>query len=495
MMKTDQSHDDEKDSLELFFQKRLETSNLPYNEAQWEKMEAMLNEAKPKPLFWFRKLKLFWIWAGLIMLLLINGVLFYVNTQSFTPSESDKGQNQNTTIKNPTNQSITQKENVKKTPKNTNAIDNKQRKNSKQSKPTHDTEKLKNESNDVSKNETLEKTSGDLTESSSTNKGNTNHNKEPKAKDESSNDLTDNSGMYTPKTDHNEVQDINSPLNLTENSNVVPIDTTQYDPNEQSTQIIQSKNNRQSTIQTLPIQSIRPSGSIFTFRLPDSFNQVPVLPVQAAKDTDNQSENIVSDRPWVIGINYSTDLSTTGLNDFTRPGRKWGVNLEYMFNPRFSLQAGAQFAKVHYQATGEEYEVPYGFWGRWTNGEVPETIDATCDIVDLSINARYYWINKRRSRLFLSAGVSSYFLTRELYNYNFSGDPPPEWNSWEVQNENRNILGIANLSFGYELAINPRMSLQVEPFFKIPLGKVGFGQVNLFSSGANLHLRYHLGKR
>ncbi len=198
---------------------------------------------------------------------------------------------------------------------------------------------------------------------------------------------------------------------------------------------------------------------------------------------------------WAIGISYTPDISSTGLNDFVSPGDKFGAFVEYYATPRLSFTAGLSFAQKKYTAAGSEYEVYYGFWDKWTGGKVPNQIHASCDVIDLSINARYYFINRPRSNFYVSGGLSSYILTREVYGYEFSYTKPDIATEWVVDNENRNWLGVANLSMGYEFAFHPKFSVQVEPFIKIPLGEVGFGQVNLFTTGSFLNVKYHLGRR
>ena len=51
------------------------------------------------------------------------------------------------------------------------------------------------------------------------------------------------------------------------------------------------------------------------------------------------------------------------------------------------------------------------------------------------------------------------------------------------KNESRNILSIANLSVGYTKKLGKVAELRLEPYVKIPLGGVGYGELPLLSTG------------
>ena len=473
MMKTDQSQNNGNDSLETFFQKRLEDHNLQYNEAQWKKMDAMLDEARPKGFFWFTRQRLFWIWTGLITLLLINGTLFYFNTKIFVGTNPTQDQNKATTVQTPT---VQPKNNT-----NQNVQEKSTQTNSLNQKKSETTTTKNNNSNNTQELNSQSNASSNIPK-----------NDEPNAP-ASGKDTESQTTPVIPKINHNNNQPDHQ--GFVDNNKRTPIALDTTNNPEKNQLVTQADRRNKILLATLTPQQFVFSEANLTHQLPQELNRVIVTPNQVDSIKKGQTENILSNLPLVIGVTYSSDFSTTGLNNFTRPGNKWGGYLEYMLSSKFSLQAGAHFGKIYYETTGDEYQVPYKFWEKWTDGEVPETVDAVCDIVDISINARYYWLNKQRSRFFLNGGLSSYILTREVYNYSFDPSSQIDWNRWEVNNENKHILGVLNLSIGYEMALHPRVSFQIEPFLKVPLGEVGFGRVNLFSSGANFHLRYHIGKR
>ena len=54
---------------------------------------------------------------------------------------------------------------------------------------------------------------------------------------------------------------------------------------------------------------------------------------------------------------------------------------------------------------------------------------------------------------------------------------------WGGENENYHFLSILNFSAGFEHPIDDKYSILAEPYVNIPLGGVGFGEVDLHSAG------------
>jgi len=188
------------------------------------------------------------------------------------------------------------------------------------------------------------------------------------------------------------------------------------------------------------------------------------------------------------------DLTTIGLRDFVRPGTNLGLMLEYRFSNRWSVQAGGMWSKKVYEAYPEQYNWP-SYW-KWA---VPvESVNGTCSMVDIPVNIRYDFLLRPRqpglpARWFVSGGVTSYVMLREIYNYVYANpnDPRIKFRKWDG-NSGRYGFSHLNVSVGYERALTRRWAWQVEPFLKMPLQRVGYFKINLISTGAFLSLRYKL---
>lgn len=180
--------------------------------------------------------------------------------------------------------------------------------------------------------------------------------------------------------------------------------------------------------------------------------------------------------------------------DFTRvPGRRaatgvnTGLQLEYRLAPRWRVTVGVVYSLKNYAATSYDYR-PYK--GYWTTYHRPDQIDATCRMLDLPLSVTFDAWKIKQNQFFVSLGSTSYLMLRENYRYQYA--------TYEYDIEKKRTgnhwLATVNLSLGFERPITSRLQLRIEPFVKMPLGGVGFGNVRLRTEGVFFILRYHLQK-
>lgn len=189
-----------------------------------------------------------------------------------------------------------------------------------------------------------------------------------------------------------------------------------------------------------------------------------------------------------VRLAYSPDLSVIFGDKIEKVGRNIGVLAEYRFNNRWSVNTGVIRSMKYYDAYPEDYT-----W-IWKMPETPLLeINATCDMLDIPLNIRYDITQNSTSRIFASAGFTSYVMLNEKYKYNYANnyDPSIKWKEWEGST-GAYPFSITNLSVGFERQIFRKVSLQVEPFVKIPLGQVGFGKVRLVTTGVFFSAKYPL---
>jgi hypothetical protein len=213
---------------------------------------------------------------------------------------------------------------------------------------------------------------------------------------------------------------------------------------------------------------------------------VTIAAHMAEEDTGSVVTKQRNALPLSVSITVAPDFTGTGQAGSVKSGAGAGVHLEYFFMKRLSLLSGAFYSKKNYLAGGDFS--PYG--ESWQHGYAPDYVDASCGVIDIPLNLRYYVVQKNRHSFFVSTGASSYLMQREEY-YMVYDDYYYDDYTYEVQNENKHFMAVWNLSLGYEHAIAQRWSLQAEPFLKIPLRGVGAGTAKLNSMGLFIHLKYN----
>lgn len=176
------------------------------------------------------------------------------------------------------------------------------------------------------------------------------------------------------------------------------------------------------------------------------------------------------------------DISFTG-ND--RPGKispVLGVGLGYTFNDRFTIRTGFYTASKIYTASPEAYHPPDIFY---TYYPYLEKVEADCKVYEIPLTISYNFGNNGKQNWFVSAGLSSYLMKRETYNYFYKNSPsgPTISNEWTIENENKHLFSVFSLSGGYQRQLSRSVSILAEPYVKLPAGGVGYGKVKLNSAG------------
>jgi len=200
----------------------------------------------------------------------------------------------------------------------------------------------------------------------------------------------------------------------------------------------------------------------------------------------NQSA-FATDSRFAVGIVLSPDLSTAGgVSDFDNPGFKAGVMAEYAISKNFSVISGLAISNVKYKADGDAYNPPQA----WNYGVMPDRTSAVCVVLDIPINLKANLFNFDRSRIYTTAGLSSYIMLNEDYQFQYEGDQQGLDSSWSDATGTRHWFSNAGFSIGVEYDLSPSWSIRAEPHIKVPLKGVGWGDVELYSFGNFLSLNY-----
>ncbi|MBK1440177.1 outer membrane beta-barrel protein [Parapedobacter sp. ISTM3] len=196
-------------------------------------------------------------------------------------------------------------------------------------------------------------------------------------------------------------------------------------------------------------------------------------------------------RGWAFSILAAPDLSGTQPLGGKLSGNI-GLIATYRLSNRFTISTGALYARKRYAADFADYR-PSATWNNSAGS--PSFVEADCGVLDIPFNIGVNVSQSAKSSWFVSAGISSYLMLRETYNYSY---PPHEYGYPQqitLHNQNRHMLGIGNLSVGYGRKLTPSLSVTVQPFVKVPLTGIGNGNLKLYSSGIAISADIDLTRR
>lgn len=197
---------------------------------------------------------------------------------------------------------------------------------------------------------------------------------------------------------------------------------------------------------------------------------------------------------WAAGASFSPDFSATSLAPNVKEiGKAYGLLIEWQPFSKWRFATGVYKADKVYTAAKGDYRPP--LYNGWPDGVEPVSTDAACDVLDIPLTAGFRLIDGRKTSLWLSGGISSYWMLSESYRYHYDDYEGYRIKGWFGEKENSHPLSVVNLSVSVESRLTERLSLKFEPFFKLPLGGVGYGDVKLYTAGSLVSLRYHFSQR
>ncbi|MGY4385002.1 hypothetical protein ACVWYN_002038 [Pedobacter sp. UYP24] len=170
------------------------------------------------------------------------------------------------------------------------------------------------------------------------------------------------------------------------------------------------------------------------------------------------------------------DISTVSAGLHSRLSSNFGVLANYSLSRRFSVTTGVVYAKKYYDYAG----VNKGLYGK---ADKAWEVDADCDVMDIPLNVNYKVLNRNNLSISINTGLSSYLMLKEKYKYLNQDQTGTKISSLVIDNKNQHLFGVANFSVSFEHKINQRLSVGVQPFYKIPLTGIGYHDSNLSSKG------------
>ena len=197
------------------------------------------------------------------------------------------------------------------------------------------------------------------------------------------------------------------------------------------------------------------------------------------------------DRGLVVGAVGAPDMSNVKFTNTDKVGYNFGIQLEYRISQRWSANTGVIYTQKNYTSQGEDFNPPKG---SWIDNVKLDLVEGTCDMFDIPLNVRYDLNQGNKHRYFLSTGLSTYLMKNEEYHYHYqytNGSPGYRYRTYAA--DEHHWFSILNISAGFEKKISKRFSLQGEPYLKIPLVGVGYGNLQLNSYGVYFSLRYNTG--
>ncbi len=208
----------------------------------------------------------------------------------------------------------------------------------------------------------------------------------------------------------------------------------------------------------------------------------------AKKQTDNSLKNA----RFYFVVSGSSNATSLRRFDIQNEGNVYGAEIGYHVNNWLAVQAGFHAGRKIYFAGKGDYK-----WGSSYPLDSIKSlkIDADCLIFDLPLSLRFDLLHHQSNALYAIAGISSFLMNSEVYNYHITTQSNWYYKSLMKYRGNFDWFSSINLSVGFEQRLFRYFYLQAEPYAKLPIAGVGAGSVKLYSLGLQVGLKYQPLKR
>jgi hypothetical protein len=212
--------------------------------------------------------------------------------------------------------------------------------------------------------------------------------------------------------------------------------------------------------------------------------EMKVVP-ETAKTADpvakKTKEKNTSKSSFFFSVSAGPDVSAVRAKNAGDTKLLTGVGIGYsFFKEKLSVRTGFYGARKVYTASPKDYQPKEPV----LTPEWLTKIDANCKVYEIPLNLSYNFLNTAKQQFFAGAGLSSYIMKKEVYDYEYvyPGGPPFTY-THTVDNKNKHYFSVLNVSAGYTRKFGKTFSVTAEPYVKLPLKGVGYGNVKLNSAG------------
>lgn len=219
-----------------------------------------------------------------------------------------------------------------------------------------------------------------------------------------------------------------------------------------------------------------------------------------SQDLDSNSRKLESknEKPGgrlALSMAFTTDLNSVSSIGNSKAGLSGGFGISYRITKGISAGTGIYYSQKKYTSDRNSYyttEKPFSSWASYSR-----RIDADCKVIDIPLNMSVLLNKTKKTGIIASAGLSSYIMLSEKYNFIYTPTLlyPSPGREYTINNANKHIMSIVNLSVGIEKPVGKQSSIVIQPYAKLPLSGIGQGETELKSFGVGFQLNYSVKKK
>ncbi|MBE7175387.1 MAG: hypothetical protein INR69_03240 [Mucilaginibacter polytrichastri] len=217
----------------------------------------------------------------------------------------------------------------------------------------------------------------------------------------------------------------------------------------------------------------------------------PAISPLSSSEADKEKVRVKKAPGWSFTFSAGPDFSAVSALGGQHPKLQAGILANYSLNKRLTFSSGIRYGLKQYATSPFAYQL-----GRPELAGTITYIDGSCNVLEVPLRASYAVFTGKKSQLLVNGGLSSYFMLRERYAFEYTPESGRETFILNKNNANQHLFGVTEISATYTIKPkNSPVQFGIEPYLKLPLTGVGEGRVKLNSTGVNLNISYGFKKK
>ena len=182
------------------------------------------------------------------------------------------------------------------------------------------------------------------------------------------------------------------------------------------------------------------------------------------------------------------DFSTVRFQNTSNSGLSFGIMAGYQVSKNISVEMGVLADRKNYFSSGKYFDKRSV---RLSNPDDKiQSVNGIGSLIEVPLTVRLNVYNKGRNTLFVTTGLSSYFMKKEKYELAIQHVNGLEKIDADNDDWCANLFSLLHVSAGYQYRLNTHNTVQMEPYFKVPFSGIGKSALPITSGGVYIRFTH-----
>lgn len=202
--------------------------------------------------------------------------------------------------------------------------------------------------------------------------------------------------------------------------------------------------------------------------------------------TEKKRNNIQKSPKIYWGIVFGPGINRVKNQKLQKPGFDIGIMAGVsILKGKAAVEAGLLYTQKYYFSDGKYFDMDKA-GSSMPQGMDVMSLEGSSRLFELPVKFKYNVLQKNRSGVFISTGISSYLMTKEENDYLTMMNGSEQSMIGAYKDNARYIAVMANIGAEYNYKIGKHTLIRIEPYIQIPLKGIGIGSMPVMTTGLHV---------